>query len=248
MKTAFLAGLIGSAMVATAAPATVTVSYEAAGVQGTTASVSGRQVATFDQMSGWVGSGNIFSGPISGTIADGGFNLYDANAYGGASGTGKYATVYNTTSIKLSEMVTYAGLWASAIDGDFSNSLGNTVSLYAGSTLLGSYALKPLLAGVSNDYYGNPNFPGQDGNEPFAFFNFSSTTGFDRIDLTQNGGGGFELDNITIGQRAFVPGGETPPQNAGAVPEPASWAMMIIGFGLTGAVLRGSRRKMAARL
>jgi len=35
---------------------------------------------------------------------------------------------------------------------------------------------------------------------------------------------------------------ETPP---GGVPEPASWALMILGFGAVGASLR--RRRMAAR-
>jgi hypothetical protein len=235
MKTTFLAGLIGAALIATAAPATVTVSYEAAGVQDTTAAISGKQIATFDQMSGYQGSGtSLFSGPITGTITNGGFVLSDANVYGGAGGTGKYASVYDTTSIKLSQAVTYAGLWASAIDGDFSTTLGNTVSLFSGDTLLGSFALKPLLAGASSAYNGNPNFGGQDGNEPFAFFNFNSTTAFDRIDITQNGGGGFELDNITIGK------------GPGAVPEPASWAMMIVGFGVTGAVLRSSRRRKNA--
>ena len=33
---------------------------------------------------------------------------------------------------------------------------------------------------------------------------------------------------------------------AGAVPEPASWGMMIVGFGLVGASLRSRYRKMAA--
>jgi hypothetical protein len=33
----------------------------------------------------------------------------------------------------------------------------------------------------------------------------------------------------------------------GAVPEPASWAMMLAGFGLMGAVMRGSRRKALVR-
>ena len=236
MKTMFAAvSLVGAALIATAAPATITASFEAPGVQQTTQTVIGKDVVTFDTMSGWVGSGNIFSGTISGTITNGGFNIGGANIYGGAGGTGNFATVYNITTIKLSQAVTYAGLWASAIDGDFTSTLGNTVALYSGDTLLGSFALKPLLAGASNAYYGNPNsnFSGADSSEPFAFFNFDSTAGFDRIDITQNGGGGFELDNVTIGN--------TP----GAVPEPASWALMIIGFGATGALLRSSRRKKA---
>ncbi len=34
-------------------------------------------------------------------------------------------------------------------------------------------------------------------------------------------------------------------QSGGAVPEPASWALMLVGFGAAGATLRGSRRKLA---
>lgn len=233
MKTIFAASLIGAALFATAAPAvTVTAAYESAGVQETSRILSGKEVATFDTMSGWIGSGNIFTGPISGTVTNGGFIIGSANVYGGAGGTGNFATVNNTTTIKLSQAVNYAGLWASAIDGDFANTQGNTVSLFSGDTQLASFALLPLLSHVSSAYYGNPNpnFQGQNSGEPYAFFNFDSTTLFDRIDITQNGGGGFELDNITIG-------------NIGAVPEPASWALMIIGFGATGALLRSSRRK-----
>jgi len=38
----------------------------------------------------------------------------------------------------------------------------------------------------------------------------------------------FEVDNLAVG---------------GGVPEPASWALMIVGFGGAGAVLRGQRRR-----
>ncbi len=34
-------------------------------------------------------------------------------------------------------------------------------------------------------------------------------------------------------------------QTGGAVPEPATWAMMIVGFGAAGSMLRSNRRKMA---
>ena len=243
MKIMFAALLGAAALLATAASATVTVSIEAAGVQQTTQSVVDGQVATFDGVSGWVGSGNIFSGPISGTIQEnGGFLVGDANLYGGAGGTGKFATVQTSTTIKLSSGVTYAGLWASSIDGDFAHSLGNTVDLYSGNSLLGSFSLKSLLSGTSS-YYGNPNanFQGWNGGEPYAFYNFNSTVAFDRIDLVENGGGGFELDNLTIGNPLVADAG----RDAGAVPEPASWAMMLLGFGATGAIVRGTRRRGA---
>jgi hypothetical protein len=238
-------GLLSGALLATMASAGgVTVGVEAPRAQSTLIALTGKQVATFDGFNGYIGGGtNIFAGaPISGTIVEGGgFNTWGANVYGGAGGTGQYATVYNTTSIKLSAPVTYAGLWGSAIDGDFSTSLGNTVALYSGDTLLGSFALKPLLAGASTDYYGNPNAPwqGQDSWEPFAFFNFTSASAFDRIDIVQNGGGGFELDNITIGNAIGHHGGDN---STAAVPEPASWAMMLVGFGAMGAVMRMRRR------
>ena len=52
-----------------------------------------------------------------------------------------------------------------------------------------------------------------------------------------NGGGGGDrfgplLDNVRIGVTA--------------VPEPGTWAQMILGFGLVGAVLRGARRRRPA--
>lgn len=243
----FAAGLIAGALIAGAGNAgNVAASYESAGVQGTSVALSGKQVATFDSMSGWVGSGDIFAGgAISGTIIDGGFLVSDANVYGGAGGTGKFGTVYNTTTIRLSSAVDYAGLWASAIDGDFSTSAGNAVAFYSGDTLIGSFALKPLLANADSSYWGNPNAPwtGQNSWEPFAFFNFTSDTAFDRIDLIQNGGGGFELDNVTIGNAIGLHGGNGD-NSTGAVPEPASWATMLAGFGLVGGTMRARRRSV----
>lgn len=44
-------------------------------------------------------------------------------------------------------------------------------------------------------------------------------------------------DQITFG--AATPGG------TGAVPEPGTWAMMLVGFGMTGAALRYRRRRVA---
>ncbi len=47
----------------------------------------------------------------------------------------------------------------------------------------------------------------------------------------------------------FAPGNGTfTPSLGGAVPEPATWAVMLVGFGAVGAAMRGSRRKAAAGL
>jgi hypothetical protein len=63
--------------------------------------------------------------------------------------------------------------------------------------------------------------------------------GIDDLKISLNAGGGgpyvfFEtVDNVTLG-------------GAGGVPEPAAWALMIMGFGATGAALRRRRTVVAA--
>lgn len=86
---------------------------------------------------------------------------------------------------------------------------------------------------------------GMDGyRSPLQTFGFSGTAGqlFDELRVQsvgnnkQFGGHGFDrlvLDNITIN-------GVT-----SAVPEPGTWAMMIIGFGAVGSMVRSSRRRQA---
>ena len=62
MKTMVLGSLMAATLMASAAPAVVITSYEATGVQQTSRPVTNAQVATFDGMSGWLGSGNLFAG------------------------------------------------------------------------------------------------------------------------------------------------------------------------------------------
>jgi hypothetical protein len=66
------------------------------------------------------------------------------------------------------------------------------------------------------------------------FYGIKSDTPFSRVEI-RVGSSYLEFDNVTYSAGA-----------TGAVPEPASWAMMIIGFGATGAALR--RRRLTVRL
>jgi hypothetical protein len=62
-----------------------------------------------------------------------------------------------------------------------------------------------------------------------GYFGFSTTgAGIKRVDFTN--------DFIAVRNISLI---------AGAVPEPASWAMMIVGIGLVGGFLRRGRRKAA---
>ena len=65
------------------------------------------------------------------------------------------------------------------------------------------------------------------------------------IDLSHTAVIGFTLPDGVFLTDAFGNTFGAPPSNGG-VPEPASWALMIAGFGLTGAMLRRRRRAACA--
>ncbi|MDZ4372891.1 MAG: PEPxxWA-CTERM sorting domain-containing protein [Phenylobacterium sp.] len=80
--------------------------------------------------------------------------------------------------------------------------------------------------------------PGGEAHTPFTFATpLSASTLRIVVDLTGLGGVSDDvaLDNIRFGQsQAPVVGG---------IPEPSTWAMMILGFGAAGTMLRGARRR-----
>ncbi|WP_339691666.1 PEPxxWA-CTERM sorting domain-containing protein [uncultured Parasphingorhabdus sp.] len=62
-----------------------------------------------------------------------------------------------------------------------------------------------------------------------SFFGVTSTNSFDRVELGQTNGFAV-IDNVAFGSLT------------GAVPEPATWAFMIFGFGAIGGALRRQRK------
>ncbi len=226
LKLRSTAAIAATLFAAGAANAVTTLTVEAAGVQNTTAAVTAG-VENFDSLTGYTSpyattfGGSVFTGVFDAVQSTG------ADQYGGAGGTGRYTTVNGVTTLTLTSGPTdYFGLWASALDG------GNAVAFYKGGTLIDTISL--VAQPLDSSYNGNPNpaFLGQDGGEKFAFFNFVVSGGYDEVRLIQNNGGGFELDNITVGTTA-------------PVPEPASWAMLVAGFGLIGVGLRRRRPAIA---
>jgi hypothetical protein len=65
------------------------------------------------------------------------------------------------------------------------------------------------------------------------FIGFVSDTPFTTVSLSANTGFAYTLDTLLYGSRAAVEG----------VPEPATWAMMVLGFGLVGGAMRQARRR-----
>ena len=246
------AGLIAAVAAATAAKAdTFFLNYEAPGVQNTTATFSVSGVETFNSQPTGVGAGFTTDYGTGGTITGSysgvnGVQINPADVYGGAGGAGNYIVAFSNTPytltltadpIKDPQGINYFGYWLSALDA------GNQVAFYKDGVEVGALTPADVVAklGPSGPYYGNANppFAGDDSGEPYAFINFYDLNGtFDQVVFTENpAGGGYESDNHTVGFFTHV----------GGVPEPSTWAMMLLGFaGLGFPSYRSSRRAISA--
>jgi hypothetical protein len=250
---------------------TFVVSYEgeAAGVQNTTATFSVKGVEGFDSLPvhrfpqsfttdfGTSGAGSTITGAYNAESSNG-IQINAANSAGGAGGAGNYIVAFQnrpyslTLSSNVAGGVNYFGFWLSALDG------GNVVTLYdtnGGALTFDTWDVINAVNRSANPglYFGNPNprFLGQDKTEPFIFLNFFDTTGtFSKVVFSQDGGGGYESDNQTVGHYKKMGSGTFVPLadsfiTASSVPEPATWAMMLAGFAGLG-FLGYRRNKMAA--
>jgi len=275
MKSIHVIALALAASVAAtgAAQATVVVSYEgeAPGVQNTTATFSYSAVETFNSQ-----PTKTYPKTISQTFTDtahpattitmnytgaSGVQINPADQYGGAGGNSNYIAAFASTPYTLSLSstalqggVNYFGYWLSALDR------GNQALFYGpDNKLLFTFNPKDVLNVVtsslnSHEYYSNPNAPfkGADYSEPFVFLNFFDTTGsFSKIVFQEvpANAGGYESDNHTVGHYISMGQGTIIPlvnSIQSAVPEPATWTMMLVGFGCLGLGLRANRRQAIA--
>ncbi len=252
MKLGFLAaGVAAAALMAGSAQAGVTVTYEAPKVTNTTAAFSGGSgVETFNSRA--LGTGGFTStfgdnGVIEGTYSKE-IEIKKQDNYGGEGGS-NYAVTFDQTGYSLSlnnlqdpgAGVTYFGYYLPALDG------GNVLELWSGATKIFTFSQQTVLTALQarsdySDYLGKPDAPnqGENGAQPYVFVNFFGTDGttFDKIVFRESPEvGGYESDNHTVGYYKDITG--TVP----GVPEPATWAMMIIGFGAAGTMVRNQRRR-----
>jgi len=211
-------------LAATAANAVTIISVEAPGVQNTTVTLSRSGVETF---AGPSGTGLTLTTNFGGSPYTGVYSAHEVVAtgtvYGGAGGSGYFAMAHGTVTIDVTGApANYFGLWASAIDAN------NAIEFWRGAVMIDH--IQPLAMGLTGTYLGNPNasFLGKDRNQAFAFINYHVLGGFDQVRLLQGFAGMFEADNNTIG----------------LIPEPASWLLLVAGFGLVGMRLRRAPSKV----
>lgn len=254
MKIAYACSLAAGLMAASSAqaliPFTVSLESEMPGAQTTTTGFDASGVETFDTIS--TGTGNNFLSTFGGSVFRGNYSnveVRNADQFGGAGGDTRYAVTFTSSgySVDLSSTqpggVTYFGYWLSALDR------GNNVSFYSGGNLLFTFnaaAAASFIGGLPSapSYRCNPNneFANRNCGEPYAFLNFYARGGttFDRIVFDETPQvGGYESDNHTVGRWNRIAGTVIPvPGTTTAVPEPASWLMLVAGFGLVGAGMR----------
>lgn len=231
--------MLADSIVATYEPAGVQLPNSGALCAGTSVCVVGNQ-----SFASWTGGTTTTdfgtSNRIVGTYT-GGFQVNNADQYGGAGGTGKYLVAFQSSgpyTLSLSTSggipgVNYFGLWFSALDS------GNLLQFYRDDTLLFSFTPADFINLVgscpsSSGFCGNPNsrFLGQDGSQQYAYLNFYDPTNFfNKIVFSEpDGGGGFESDNHAV---AYM----NPVVISGTVintPEANTFGMGLLGVFLLG--------------
>jgi hypothetical protein len=160
------------------------------------------------------------NGTINATLTGGGAinNFPNTGAYA-TSGVQYYDNQFNAYTISFSSAVAAFGFYGTDI-GD----VGEALTVVLGYANGGSATLT-----VPNTVNGN--------NGSLLFYGIIDTANpFTSVTFNQSGADRFGFDDLTIGDVGQV-------TNPPAVPEPATWAMMLTGFGLVGAAAR--RRKAA---
>ncbi|WP_419816742.1 PEPxxWA-CTERM sorting domain-containing protein [Glacieibacterium sp.] len=128
---------------------------------------------------------------------------------------------------------TIASLSVSAYDVDFSS--GETDNIYALDS--GTWILLGALTGSDSTWeYGNAFALGAN------FFDDIATGLQVKVDIDANNGGWI----VSLGKSVLTTDGSDLPPVVPGVPEPASWALMIAGFGLVGAAARRRRNSAVA--
>ena len=209
--------------------------FLAAALSATLVAVSGAAGAT--TIAGLYNTG-VDASSVSTPSADHGADLHwvlgEGPAFTGLT-NGSFPSPYWMDDDKTSRWITPTANAGDSFDpsapGFYTYRLFFNLPTAAGASFTGRFAADNVVDGV---YLNGVNI--SSGGGGFSFWtNFAATSGFNA------GSNNLEFDVRNFAQNGGNPAGlrvEFLSSTASAVPEPATWAVMILGFGLAGAALR----------
>lgn len=210
-----ISALLSSALLSAAALAAAQGAQALTFVSYGTALPTGETLVTDFSTGANLSGGTLISGSKSGVNA--------APAYSATPtfDTAQYLAVLGGQSATLTFAATReVSVYVGSLDDYNTLSFGGA----GGATYTGAQ-----LGAVSGAHDGNQTAPNTNGR---FIFDFSAPVTSATFASSTNA---FEIANVASG--STMPGGP------GGVPEPASWALMLVGFGTAGAALRTSRRQ-----
>jgi hypothetical protein len=191
--------------------------------------LSGVGTETFEEIATGSTSPLALTFPSAGTATLAGSGTINSGNDGAGryafSGSKYYYASTSSTTVAFSAPIAAFGFYGTDI-GDYGGQLQlqltDTLGHVSLLTVPNSTSLNGEISG-SNLYFGF----------------YDTTTSYTSIAFLNNSSGSdvFAFDDMSVGSLAQV--------KPSALPEPASWAMMISGFGLTGGVLRRRRGNLA---
>ena len=201
---------------------------------------------------------NVDPGLGAGEVLVTGFDGHDILSYDPAqsSGFGLYTGSYS--GVAAAPAGDTSQYMAISTGGTVLFDLRSLGSIHSASVYLGSIDTYNFIDVIGRDGAGNLDFshalltiggadlPPSNGDWYDAQTNRRLTLNFGASDnvgalVFRSNGVAFEFDSLGVASHHDVPGNHS----TAAVPEPASWAMMVGGFGLVGAAMRSRRSKLS---
>lgn len=158
------------------------------------------------------------AGSINGSLTGGG-SLVGAPTFGtfATSGQQFYDNQFNAFTVSFTSAIAAFGFYGTDV-GDVRSPL--EITLDAGLTSQRNFTVANTINGA---------------NASLLFWGVTDVTNpFTTVTFGRSGADRFGFDDLTVGDARQV---------TGAVPEPATWAMMLVGFGLIGATVRRRKEK-----
>lgn len=184
-----------------------------------------KQVETFDDWTTGTFNSTITAEFGEYEVLSGVPQIKAANVYGGAGGDGNYLFVspQQNTQVLLTfnDPVGYFGFWWSAGDA------GNKLQVETFKTTY-EFTTADVFQGdaLTINHYGNTNFSGGNGGEPYGFLNLYATSDEYKIKSIKFYGSNFESDNHTVAANLQNPTGTV----IVTVPEPAHLGALALAL------------------